>query len=46
MEVQEMSADGDAEVLLTFELEGSVGKVCEGEVGGGLIRFGEPALVG
>jgi hypothetical protein len=46
MEVEQMSANRDAEVLLTFELEGSIGKVCEGEVGGGLIRFREPALVG
>ena len=46
MEVEQVSADGDTEVLLTFELEGSVGKVGEGEVGGGLIRFGEPALMG
>jgi hypothetical protein len=45
VEVEEMSADGDAEVLLAFVFEGSVGQVREGEVCGGFIGFREPAFV-
>jgi hypothetical protein len=43
MKVEEMGADGDAEVLLTFMLEGSIRKMGEWEVGRGLIRFRKPA---
>ena len=43
VEVEEVDADGYAEVLLAFELEGSVGQVGEREVCGGAIGFGEPA---
>jgi hypothetical protein len=46
VEVEEVSADGDAEMLLAFVIEGSVGQVGEGEVCGGFIGFREPALVG
>ena len=46
MEIEEMSADGDAEMLLAFELEGSVGEVGKGEVGGRIVGGGEPALMG
>ena len=46
VEVEEVSADGDAEMLLAFVVEGSVGQVGEGEVCGGFIGFREPALVG
>ena len=35
VEVEQMSADGDAEVLLAFELEGSVGEMGQGKVGVG-----------
>ena len=45
VEVEEMCSDGDAEMLLAFEFESSVGEIGQGKVGGGLIRFGEPALV-
>ena len=40
-----MGSDGDAEMLLALELEGSVGEVREGKVCRGFIGFGEPALV-
>ena len=46
VEVEQMGADGDAEVLLAFVLEGSVGEVGQGKVGGGVVGCGEPALVG
>ena len=46
VEIEEVGADGDAEMLLAFEFEGSVGQVGEGEVGGGFVGFGEPALMG
>jgi hypothetical protein len=46
VEVKEMDADGNTEVLLAFEFKGTVGQVCEGEVGGGTIGFGQPALMG
>ena len=39
VEVEEVSADGDAEMLLAFVFEGSVGQVREGEVCGGFIGF-------
>jgi hypothetical protein len=45
VEVEEVSADCDTEMLLAFVFEGSIGEVHEGEVCRGLIRFGEPALV-
>ena len=41
-----MSADGDTEMLLACVFEGSVGQMRQGKIGGRLIRFGEPALVG
>ena len=46
VEVEEVSADGDAEMLLAFVFEGSVGQVRKGEVCGGLVGFREPALIG
>jgi hypothetical protein len=46
VEVEEVSANGNAEVLLAFQFEGSVGKMGEGEVCRGLIRFGKPAWMG
>jgi len=46
VKVEEMSADRDAEVLLSLKLEGSVRKVGERELCRRLIRFGEPAFVG
>ena len=39
-----MSADGNAKMLATFVLEGSVGEVGEGEVSGGIVGFRKPAL--
>ena len=45
VEVEEMSTDGDTEVLLAFELKGSVGEMGKGEICGGLVGFGEPALM-
>jgi hypothetical protein len=44
VEVEEVSADGDTEMLLPFVLEGSVWEVGEWEVCGGFIGFREPAL--
>ena len=46
VEVEKVSADGDAEMLLIFVFEGSVGEVCEGEVCCGFVGLGEPAFVG
>ena len=46
VEVEEVGADGDAEMLLVFDFEGSVRQVGEWEVGGGIVGFGEPASVG
>jgi hypothetical protein len=46
VEVEEVSADGDTEMLLAFVIEGSVGQVCEGKVCGRFIGFREPALMG
>jgi hypothetical protein len=46
VQVEEMDAYGYAEVLLAFELEGSVGEVGKGEVGGRIVGGGEPALMG
>ena len=46
VEVEEVSADGDAEMLLAFVFEGSVGQVGEREVCCGFIGFGEPAFSG
>ena len=46
MEVEEVSPDGDAEMLLAFVFEGSVRQVREWEVCGGFIGFREPALIG
>jgi hypothetical protein len=45
VEIEEMGADGDAEMLLAFVLEGSVGEMSEGEVCGGVVGGREPALV-
>jgi hypothetical protein len=44
VEVEEMTANGDAEMLLAFVFEGSEGQVRQGKIGSRLIRFGEPAL--
>ena len=46
VEVEEVSADGDAEMLLAFVFEGSVRQVREREVCGGLVGFREPAFGG
>jgi hypothetical protein len=46
MKVKEVVADGDAEMLLTFNKEGTVGEMSEGKVGGGVVCFGEPAFCG
>jgi hypothetical protein len=46
MEVEEVSADGDAEMLLAFVFEGSVGEMCEGEICCGFVGLWEPAFVG
>jgi hypothetical protein len=46
VEVEQVNADGDTEVLLAFVFEGAVGQVREGEVCGGFVGFREPALVG
>ena len=46
VEVEEVGADGDAEMLLVFGGEGSVGEMGEGEVGGGVVGVWEPALGG
>ena len=40
MEVEEVSADCDAEMLLAFVIEGSVGEVCKGEVCFGFVGVG------
>ena len=40
MEVEEVSADGDAEMMLAFVIEGSVGEMCEGEVCCGFVGVG------
>jgi hypothetical protein len=45
VEVEEVSADGDAQMLLTFVFEGSVRQVREWEICGGLVGFREPALM-
>jgi hypothetical protein len=37
VEVEEVGADGDAEMLLVFDGEGSVGEMGEGKVGGGVV---------
>jgi hypothetical protein len=39
VEVQEVSADGNAEMLLAFVFERAVRQVCEGEVCGGFVGF-------
>jgi hypothetical protein len=39
VEVEQVRADGDAEVLLAFVFERAVGQVREGEVCGGFIGF-------
>ncbi len=45
MKIEEMRADGDAEVLPIADGEGAVGEMREGEVCGGFIGFGEPAAM-
>ena len=45
VEVEEVSADGDAEMLPAFVFEGSIRQVRDGEVCCGLVGFREPALV-
>jgi hypothetical protein len=37
VEVEQVSADGDAEMLLAFVFEGAIGQVCEWKVRGGFI---------
>jgi hypothetical protein len=46
VEVEEVGADGDAEMLLAFVVEGSVRQVREWEVCDGFVGFREPALMG
>jgi hypothetical protein len=46
VEVEEVSADTDAEMLLAFVFEGSVGQVREGKVCCGLVGLREPACRG
>jgi hypothetical protein len=46
VEVEEVGAYGDTEMLLAFVFEGSVRQVREGEVCGGLVGFREPAFMG
>jgi hypothetical protein len=46
VKVEEMSADGDAETLAAFMLKGTVGEMGEGEVGGRIVGFREPAVRG
>ena len=46
VEVEEVRADGDAEVLLIFYCEGAVGEMSQGKVSGGVVCVGEPALRG
>ena len=46
VEIEEVCADCDAEMLLAFVIEGSVRQVREWEVRCGFIGFGEPALIG
>ena len=46
VEVEKVDSNGDAEVLLAFELEGSIGEVREGEICCWIVGFREPALVG
>jgi hypothetical protein len=46
VEVEEVSADSEAEMLLAFVFEGSVRQVREWEVCGGLVGFRKPALMG
>ena len=46
VEVEEVSADGDAEMLPAFVFEGSIRQVRDGEVCCGLVGFREPALMG
>ena len=43
VKVEEMSSDGDAEMLLALQLDGSVWQMSEREVSGGAICFEEPA---
>jgi len=45
VEVEEVGAYGDAEILLAFRGEGSVGEMREGKVSVGVIGVWEPALV-
>jgi hypothetical protein len=46
VEVEKVSADGDAEMLLALVFEGSIGQVREREVRCGFVGFREPALLG
>ena len=46
VEIEEVGADGDTEVLAVFDFEGSVGEMGEREICRGFVGFGEPALVG
>ena len=46
MKIEQVGADGDAEVLLTFDCEGTIGEVSQGKVSGGMVGVREPALCG
>jgi hypothetical protein len=45
VQVEEVVADGYAEMLLVFDGEGAVGEVGKGEIRGWIIGFREPALM-
>ena len=45
-EVKEMNSNRDAEMLIAFVFEGSVGQMSKREISAGQIGFVEPALVG
>jgi hypothetical protein len=46
VEIEQVGADGDAEVLLAFALKGAVGEVGQGEAVCRIIGCGEPTLMG
>jgi len=46
VKIEKVGADGNTEVLLIFDCEGAVGKMSQGEVRGGVVCVGEPALCG
>ena len=46
VKIEQVNADGDAEMLPAFVFEGSVRQVREWKICGGLVGFWEPALIG